>query len=563
MKRIEFIQIQFLSYREKKGRIINLDHSTVIIRGGNGSGKSSIMKSLYYSLGAEIEIWPQEWLNANVIYLLKFKIDGIMYQSLRLGSEIIVYNCDGSFRFRSQGLWESAYNFSKLLELNFEMMDTDSQLKPISLGYLFAPFYIDQDRGWNGIWASFCKLGIPNGKANMLLFHSGVMTYDYNKKKNELIKTQKDIRECTQSIQLINKFVKQLKQQFSKGTLTYDIEKFKSEKEKLITKSEELKRTQKAILLKLSELYNQKLSLEFQISQVTESIKEIEKDYNYALKAENILVCPICYSKIENDAVGRFEMCHDLDQSKDLKISLQEQLKIVNLEIDHIEMKSQDLVKQIVEIQELLKIKKENYSFADIIDSLVNQKLHDTIDDQEKLLKEEKNKKIILESELNESLKNLDNKDRRKQIYSAFESFIKKAYSFLKIPASNPVPKKMTTQVKGVGSAFPRCIMAFTYSMLDTINHYSIAIFAPIVIDSPRQRAIDADTLRNFNNFLIKHKPKGSQLILGINDDDSFDEIDHLLITMEKGKTILNSDDFLIVKRNIETLLGNSFFMRQ
>lgn len=107
--------------------------------------------------------------------------------------------------------------FQKLLELNFEMMDSDSQLKPISLGYLFAPFYIDQDRGWNGIWSSFCKLGIPNGKSIVQLFHSWIVTYDYNKKKNELIKVQKDIKECTQSIQLINKFVKQRNNNFQRG----------------------------------------------------------------------------------------------------------------------------------------------------------------------------------------------------------------------------------------------------------------------------------------------------------------------------------------------------------
>lgn len=562
MKKIEFIQIQFLSYREKKGRIINLDHPTVIIRGGNGSGKSSIMKSIYYSLGTEIEIWPQEWLNANVIYLLKFKIDGVIYQSLRMGSEIIVYNCDGSFRFRSRNLLESAYNFSKLLGINFEMMDSEGHLRPISLGYLFAPFYIDQDRGWNGVWSSFCKLGIPNAKGTMLLFHSGILTNDYNKKKNELIKIQKEIKGHNQSILLINIFIKQLKQQFSKGTLAFDIDKFRSEKEKLITKSENLKSRQKEFLSKLSELYNQKLSLEFQLNQVTESIIEIEKDYNYALKAENILLCPICYSKIENDAIGRFEMCHDLDQSKDLKITLQEQLKMINFQINQIETKSQDLVKQIVEMQELLKIKKENFSFADVIDSLVNQKLHDAIDDQERVLKEEKNKKIILESELSETLKNLENKDRRKQINSTFESSIKMAYYSLQIPASNPVPRKMNIEVKGVGSAFPRCIMAFSYSMLDTIMQYSTAVFAPIVVDSPRQRAIDAPTLKNLNNFLIQSRPEGSQLILGINDDDSFDDVDYLLISMEKEKSILNIAEYSKVKRIVETLLGNSFFMK-
>ena len=76
MKKIKFIQIQFLSYREKRGLTINLDYHVVIIKGANGSGKSSLIKSLYYSLGTEIEVWPQRWLDANIIYLLKFKIDG-------------------------------------------------------------------------------------------------------------------------------------------------------------------------------------------------------------------------------------------------------------------------------------------------------------------------------------------------------------------------------------------------------------------------------------------------------------------------------------------------------
>ena len=69
-------------------------------------------------------------------------------------------------------------------------------------------------------------------------------------------------------------------------------------------------------------------------------------------------------------------------------------------------------------------------------------------------------------------------------------------------------------------------------------------------------------TLRNFNNFLIQCRPEGSQLILGINDDDSFDDIDCLLITMEKEIAILNVDDYFPVKKNVEILLGNSFFLK-
>jgi len=73
MKKIKFIQIQFLSYREKRGLTINLDYHVVIIKGANGSGKSSLIKSLYYSLGTEIEVWPQRWLDANIIYFISVR----------------------------------------------------------------------------------------------------------------------------------------------------------------------------------------------------------------------------------------------------------------------------------------------------------------------------------------------------------------------------------------------------------------------------------------------------------------------------------------------------------
>lgn len=83
MKKIKFIQIQFLSYREKRGLTINLDYHVVIIKGANGSGKSSLIKSLYYSLGTEIEVWPQRWLDANIIYLCESAV-GFLIQKLKI-----------------------------------------------------------------------------------------------------------------------------------------------------------------------------------------------------------------------------------------------------------------------------------------------------------------------------------------------------------------------------------------------------------------------------------------------------------------------------------------------
>ena len=44
MKNIRFKEILFLSYKERKARRINLDSDVVVIKGGNGTGKTTIAR---------------------------------------------------------------------------------------------------------------------------------------------------------------------------------------------------------------------------------------------------------------------------------------------------------------------------------------------------------------------------------------------------------------------------------------------------------------------------------------------------------------------------------------
>lgn len=96
--------------------------------------------------------------------------------------------------------------------------------------------------------------------------------------------------------------------------------------------------------------------------------------------------------------------------------------------------------------------------------------------------------------------------------------------------------------------------------MLEIINGNSRALFAPIVIDSPRQSSIDAETMKKMNNYIIKNKPVDSQLILGINKDDEFDATNCHLIEIESNIPLLKEEEYQGVKKNIEKLLSNSFF---
>ena len=60
MKKIRFKEIALMSY-SGAARRINLDNDLVIVAGGNESGKSSILKTLYYTLGATVYPFARRW----------------------------------------------------------------------------------------------------------------------------------------------------------------------------------------------------------------------------------------------------------------------------------------------------------------------------------------------------------------------------------------------------------------------------------------------------------------------------------------------------------------------
>ena len=78
-KRLKFLELHLISLKERKARKIEFSNDTTLILGGSGKidndvGKSTIVKNLYYSLGAEV-FFETRWLNANPISILKFNVE--------------------------------------------------------------------------------------------------------------------------------------------------------------------------------------------------------------------------------------------------------------------------------------------------------------------------------------------------------------------------------------------------------------------------------------------------------------------------------------------------------
>lgn len=75
MKRMIIKEIKLVSFLEEKAKKVIFHPNITVIKGDNHTGKSSLIKSIYWTFGADPKDLHPKWKNANVISLVKFSLD--------------------------------------------------------------------------------------------------------------------------------------------------------------------------------------------------------------------------------------------------------------------------------------------------------------------------------------------------------------------------------------------------------------------------------------------------------------------------------------------------------
>ena len=84
MKRLVFKEVSILSKVEKAARTQTFGPSINLLTGENDVGKSTLIKSLYHTLGADVlGLQNSQWKNAKPIYCVRFSLDGTDYTVIR------------------------------------------------------------------------------------------------------------------------------------------------------------------------------------------------------------------------------------------------------------------------------------------------------------------------------------------------------------------------------------------------------------------------------------------------------------------------------------------------
>ena len=521
----------------------------------NHLGKSVIMKSLYYTLGAEV-YYPSPIKKLNLLTYIDFTYKEHLYRVARLRNSFVLY-CDGLFvdSYSSVGDFEEKLSSIFDLEINLVGKDQNGTIVRCPPAFYYMPYYIDQENGWSANSFSFDRMtqfDLPQRK-NSFFFHLGVFDNDYVNVSKRLKSNDRQIGVLVKENEKYSTVIETLNDGMDSTQMAFDIS---SLEHAISIRENEIKQ----VLDEIAKIRKQLVETEDQFVQLTHDkeilSKYIKKKSPIVEKSDTELMeCPRCGMVFERTMTQKLEKLYLLESLLDDYVSISEnetklERKIIKLR-DKFD-RQQDLL--------------ENYekSLAD------NREIYNTYlksKATKQLLKDYRGQ-ILANTEKIEKLRK-DNAESKKllgeyltQKNKANESYMLK---FSKLLVGLDIPKDQIEENSEPGSSIiasgaygPRCKIAQMLAFVETQKTLTSEIITfPIVIDSPNALEQDKEHLDSVIRTILTWDKTDNQIIVAsIQGRDIASTIpDVNMIELKNPQNhLFNADEYLSYESEISDI---------
>jgi len=558
MKKLLFNELLIHSTKEKKAKRITFDPQRTLIYGGNDTGKSSAIKTLFSTFGASPAKVNPQWKDIDPISLVKFSVDGIEFSILKEGKTYSIFNAAHELLKTCKSVTDDLGPFlAELLDFKIKLPNQKNNVITPPPAFIFMPFYVDQDTGWGDTWKSFGSIKqLKNPIESIIHYHTGIRPNEYYDAKSELSAYEEGMDNLKRELSVTNGVLHNMRSKMSTTEFNIDVEQFKDEIKELLVECDKLKKIEEKHKNTLVDLHNQMFVIDSQIEIADRTLKESKRDYKYATDVlPDTVECPTCGAGYENSFSERFEIALDTDRCQELLDELISDKDSLN---DKIFRESTSLNKTTVEIaklEEILQRKKGEIVLKDVIESAGRNEVNRIFGDKVEELNEEIRANLLKQEELKGKLKSLENKKRKAEITDLYLLRIKQNLQNLEVSSVKEKDyKKISGNINTTGSSLPRALMSYYFSIFHVIQRYSSAVYCPIVIDSPNQQAQDMGHIDKILKFIDENQPKDTQMILGI---EELYDIDFKcpLVELKESHSLLQEKDYDEVGYYVSPLL--------
>lgn len=545
-----FNKILIADLNTKTAKLVNFAKGiNVITSEENHVGKSSLVKSLYHSLGAEVG-FDEMWDKKSKLYITEIIINNYIYKFVRHNGKFVVLKNDNIELITDSISVELAKYYEYILNFSVYLPNKNTgrhELAPPV--FTFLPYYIDQDTGWGmEPYTSFQYLDQYNKRYRQtsLYYHLGVYNKDYidllaeiDKNKNEISTINAKINEIKTPLAILQKEASYLIQ--SENISDFD-SSFVISKEAL----EEIIKDVSISRDKIQKLESQLIQYSRQKNTINEYNKIRKRNKLPVDNNQYIPACPKCgyimsdeiYKIVQNQyAIANEEFI--LNQIEYLIKKVDEQLKI---EKDNYVVLAKKLKREEEKIQNQ-ENKFEIYTKLKGLNSTI------------KHLEEEYNKlagrKVYLENE-NKDLEKEKRKIADKKLVDAkYEEYLHSDLTSLGAWNSTFEKKlKISEPLKAQGTLSSKIILSQYTALYKTMNNLSIDNIPrfPFVIDFPRTKEASKLSSKEILDLILNIESLPQTIVVTVDFKDyvnpEFDNTNINIITLAKQFELLNNHDY-------------------
>lgn len=547
MTRLRFKKLWLVSETTRAARSINFHPNRTLLVGRNHTGKSTVVKHVFRTLGCETKGKSDRW-DSLAISVLEFELDGKPYTAYRKANVYALRDDDNSATRVTSNYSEWVDIMAGIFDFRLMLPTHQDTLAQATPPYLFLPYYLDQDGSWLQQWNSFDKLSqFSNWKKPLAAYVTGQRPNGYYLAKFEESKAKAMLHQLNQELGVVQSALSRVKKTLPRPTIHLDVAAFKQEITDLLRTSTLLKTDQESLRKKAFDYAAQRESLSSQISMARDALRDLEGDLKYLTESrtEQEITCPTCGTNHESGFPVRLILIDDAVTLRKVISELEAEHRKYEEQLANIYGKINHIKRKTLAIEKTLQTKKGIIRLQDVVDSQSSEVVRNAFAKDMDSLRRQLAAQEKISTDAKFKVNQFDLPERTKAINEFYSERMELFANELGVPdLREDVKKRPDASISASGSALPRSLLAYQFAVLHTAKEKGDAKHFPVVIDSPNQQGQDAEHLKQMLTFIVKRTPSDQQLILAVEDRPSEFNFDGQVVELTTPFGLLEANQY-------------------
>ncbi len=516
-RRVTYKTLWLVSVRDGSARKQPFSQKTLLL-GQNGTGKSRIVKNLYWVFGCQtlkrdIGAWDPDTVAA-----LEFTYGDNSFMVVREGKRLGMFGANDELLFSADnmGAWSKhlASFFCFQLKLKRPQATTFSQAGP---EYMFMPFYMDQDGSWGPNWDTFDGLRQFTAWTSPT-FESfiGMRPNAYFEAKQLSAEVNDRINARGKELEAQKAAFRRVKEVLPKNLPSLNFAAFRSELAELGRKATRLQQEQMRLRGKLLAAVNTREKVQAELKVALSAYNELKGDFAYlADRAGEAIECPTCGTIHENSFHARILLANDAESLSGLVMELRSQADGFAGDEAGLRADLRAVEKEIAELERLQHERRAKLKLGDVLASQ-SKKTLDTAFQRVSVDLLNALKKLNAEKDKADAkVKKYQDPERLAQVKHYFSSQVSSLSNLVAVPIDEQISApKPGARAQSGGSSAPRSMLAVHLAMIATNAQWGDTPLFPFVVDTLQQSGQDDPNLTKMVEVLGRAAGVHHQVVL-------------------------------------------------